>query len=794
MSEIQFTDLIVPNGGIDESKSSQAIGPTKWTSASNVEPLPDGVRRRKGSSASNAVAIQSINISHEDGTSDREFYEATSEYISQGFLTTSAITLSRIGVRLKISAGTPTEDIDAAIYTDTAGSPNAVVTGLDFSDFVNVTSASVGSEYKWIFFTVATGVALSDATTYHLVIFVNTAAGTGTDTYAIEEVTTPSGYSGGTVNYSTDGSSWTPVAAADLNFRIYAGTPAIVSIADYRLADGTSAYHLVGAGGELYKLASGVMTAVSARDRLTMTAADDTLHSWTVGNDRFLFTNGTDIAKKFYLLGGTEYYENESIAKPTATLTLTSPVNGASDLTAGTYQVDYYYWNDDLGIASDRRYNGASTTPSIVVSGGDDITISAIPTTTVRENDRATHIRFETKETGDAVFRLHKQVTIGTTSTTIITNDETTVAEYEHAIAPVHSIKAVAENQQFIAGISATPYRLMYSAIVGATSHYESFPANNFRDFGKGDGDYITALFFVPPRALVVGFKNSIWAIDPRNPGTSDRFLISRNVGIANHRAGVVVGRKLFFVSDATENKGMFVWTGSGEPANVPGIDNTFKGLNLSRLDNASCAHYAPGEDRFQWWTLLASSGSSSQDRILVYDYQLDAWTIYTKSPAGNILGNIETIGASTLLMGGRVGVEHLQDDSTQTTDSGTSYLGTVELGAMDFGIPHIKKRLRWLDYHTAPQSTGSILVNVQADYGESGMFTGSLQQIVPTAAVWATGATWDTTAKWGSTGLDKFRRTALRGSGRVFRPTFTGGSAWHIKGLSFGIQGTKKR
>ena len=92
--------------------------------------------------------------------------------------------------------------------------------------------------------------------------------------------------------------------------------------AEAQLSDAATAFHLVAAGGELYKNESGVMTAVSARDRLTMTAADDTLHSWAVGNDRYLFTNGTDIAKKFYSFGGAEYYENESIAKPTANLTL----------------------------------------------------------------------------------------------------------------------------------------------------------------------------------------------------------------------------------------------------------------------------------------------------------------------------------------------------------------------------------------------------------------------------------------------------------------------------------------
>ena len=786
--KIQFTGQIIPNGGIDESKSPQKIEPHRWSSGLNVEPLPDGVRRRAGQVASNSTALQAITISHETGTDSREFADGTSEYISQGFTTVSAISVSRVAVRLKINSGSPTGNVSAAIYANSSGSPGTVVTGADFSDFSEV-SSGIDDEFRWFYFTISTAVSLSAATVYHLVIRHTGAASTGTDNYSVQEVTTPSGYSGGTVNISTDAASWTPVAAADLNFRVYAGTEEITAIADYRLSDGATARHIVVAGSDVYKNESGTMTNVSARERLAMTSDADVHPSWAVGNDRLFLTNNTEVSKKFYVLSGTEYWENEGIAAPTASPNLAVSSTGQS-LDAGTWYVDYYYWNDDIGQPSDRRYNGAETL-SVVVASGEQIDITNLPSTTVRENDRATHIRIEVKAPSTTLFRLAKEITIGTTSTSLTDADfPTTVeAEYEHAVPPVHKVKCVAENRQFILNVDGAPYRLMFSAIVGATSYYESFPANNFRDFGKGDGDYGTALFFVPPRTLIVGFKNSIYAIDPRDPGISDRFIIAKNVGIAGHNAGIVVGNKLFFISNAEKNKGPYVWSGSGEPQYLGGIDNTFKNLNNNRFSLASCANYAPGEDRFQWWTLVSSSGQSDHDRILMFDYAIGSWSVYSKPDTGNILGTAQSSGIDRVFMGGNNGVEYQQDQGS--TDAGTSYFGTVTLGAMDFGDESSKKRMRWLDYHVKQQSAGAISVSVEADYDNLPTFTGSLDQFNSNTATW-NGFNWNG-ANWAGS-VDHLRRTPLRGAGRVFRPTFSSSSPWHIKGINFGIQGTGRR
>jgi hypothetical protein len=717
--------------------------------------------------------------------------DGTSEYIAQGFQLAATATIDRVAVRLKTYAGSPTGNVNIAIFTDATGDPNAAVTGLDFTDFGSLDSSTTTSEYLWYFFTVSAAVSLTLSTQYHLVVRHADAGATGTNTVSLQEVSTPSGYANGHVEESTTGlaASWSGTAAADLNFRIYDGTATITAIADYKLADTTTEYHLVVADGEVYKNVSGTMTPVSTRERQEFTFADTTYPSWAVGNDRWYYTNDTEVSKKFYYLSGTEYWENEGISPPTATISL--GVDSGDALADDTYYIDWLYWNDDLGILSDSRYLGADTLSQATVS--QHITISSIPATVPREGDRATHIRFYIKKDGtDTKFKYCKQIAIGTTSTTIIDTDyngRTTEGIYEHAVAPVHKIKCVAENRQFIGNIASHPYRIMFSAVVGITPHYESYPATNYRDFGKGDGDYVTALAFLPPRTLVVGFKNKIYAIDARKPKTSDRYLIADNIGIAHHLAFSVVGGKLFFMSDAEKNKGPFIWEGQGEPRPILGIDDTFKGLIATRMQYASCAQLAPGDNRYQWWTLVTGSGAT-HDTILVYDYLLGAWAKY-KKPAGrhgNVLGEIEESSVGKIYLGGYDGVEYLQD--TGSDDAGTSYTAKCALAAFDFGGPDAIKKMRFVRYVAAAKTAGSIGLAVSRDYGTRSQISTSLQHISSTGTFVLGTSTLGSSATLGGAS-DTTGRSRLRGAAIVFEPELSADTAWHLKGIAFNVQPT---
>ena len=750
--DVSWTKEIVPNGGIDETRSPTQTEDHKWTAASNVEPLPDGVRTRQGINKSNTVALQEISLEFDQGTDDREFEDGASEYISQGFTVgASDIDVSRVAVRIKNLTGTPTGDVDVAIYADsvgTPGEPGVVVTGLDFAQFSNITDAAITGEYLWHFFAVATGVTLTATDVFHLVVYHANAASTGTDNYGIEEVSTPSGYAGGKVNYATTLGSWTDVAAADLNFRVYAGVGAITGIHDYWLSDGQTQRHILTHDREVYKNSAGTITQVSGRLRESFTASANTFPSFAVGQDRLLIAHGSDMPTKFNVLAGVEGYSNQGLAPPTVDPSLAVSNTGGSLTVDHEFFVDYYYWNDDLAIRSNSRYQGISAL-SVSTSGTDlTLDITGLPAEVAREGDSATHLRVMLRDhtAGETVWTYQQQVALGTTSVKVLTRNIGTEGEYVHNVPPTHSINCVAANRQFVGGDSTYPWRLWYSLIVGAVSYYESFPTTSFRDFGQGDADYITALLFIPPRHVMVGMKNSIWIIDANRPGTSDAIRVSSGVGIAHHNAATVVGRTVFFVSDGDRSKGMYTWAGGGEPQPLFGVDDTFKALNQGRLQYASCAHYAPGDNRFQWWTLL-SSGSTG-DRILMYDYALKSWTVY--KTAGNVLGEIEVSNIERLFLGGYDGFERLADDGPQ--DDSTDITSTFTMKSYDFGSQEVRKRMRFSDYVALGKSAGSINVSLDFDFGTGLGTTATYDHIADTNI-----------GTWGAAGGDKWE-TGLRG------------------------------
>jgi hypothetical protein len=342
----------------------------------------------------------------------------------------------------------------------------------------------------------------------------------------------------------------------------------------------------------------------------------------------------------------------------------------------------------------------------------------------------------------------------------------------------------------------------MFSDISGVTPYYESFPATNKRDFGKGDGDYITALAFIPPRTLVVGFKNSMWAMDARNPGTSDRFKISEHVGIAGKKSFQVINGKLFFISDADEQKGPFVWDGQQEPQLLLGIDDTFKGLNQGRLRYASCGSLSPGDNRFQWWTLVSGSGETSHNKVLVYDYAINSWTVYNlavidratgEQQTGNVIDNVETSNVAKIYRGGDDGIEYQQDSGS--LDGTAGYDCQFTMKAFDFGDMSIHKRMRFLDLKMGEESTGALTVQIERDYGARGGLSSSIQfSNSDTSFVLGSSLLGGSDVLGGAASGVVLPRLPMRGRARVFQPTFSAQGPWYLRGLKFAIQPTGKR
>ena len=574
---------------------------------------------------------------------------------------------------------------------------------------------------------------------------------------------------------------------AKVNATAISGTPAITGILDYRLSDSTTERLLVVAGAEVYKEVSGTMTAVSPGAG-TFTPNPDNHPAMTVGSDTAFISNGIETPKKFYIRSAVERWANDGIAAPTQVPLATAASGvGSPPLAVGTWSIDYYYWNADLGTKSNTCFQGASTLTVTLTAGVQSIFIINLPTGVARVGDRATHLRISLKSPTSGLFRYAGEVSLETTTATI-TNDVTTnEPDYDDDPALIHSIATVGANQRFIAGFPASPWRVMASKVSILGAFYESFPALNYRDFGKGDGDYVTALAFISPATLIVGMKNSVWALDARRFLTSDPVLISKNVGIAGKNAFMVIGRSLFFVSDSDRTKGLMAWNGS-QVTPLVAIDKTFKGMQPTRLKYASCGHLAPGDDRFQWWTLLTESGSSP-NRVIVYDYSLDAFSVYRHS--GNVLGSaVKSGGISKIKVGGTNGI--LYDADSGTTDDGTQIAATFTSKRLDFGAPDLPKRVRFIRAEGDGLTNSSLNVKYTPDVQGFASFSGSLDFNGGTGSYLGAGVLG--AFLMGSTTPIISQRISMVGVCRNVQPEFSSSSRWSLRGFTQGVQVLRRR
>jgi len=566
---------------------------------------------------------------------------------------------------------------------------------------------------------------------------------------------------------------------------------AITGILDYRLSDGATERLLVASGAEVYKEVSGTMTVVSPNTG-TFTVNADNQPSMNVGNDTAFISNGVEVPKKFFIRSATEYWANDGISPPTATPTLATAAGGSLVIVpTGVWAVDYYYWDDVLQQKSNTKYQGAATLTVTLSAGNQKIQITNLPNDITRAGDRATHIRISLKSPASGIFRFagtaEGQVALGVTTTTITVDAMTNEPDYDDDVAPVHSIATVGANQRFVAGITATPWRVMASKIGITGAFYESFPSLSYRDFGKGDGDYVTALAFISPATLIIGMKNSVWALDARRFLTAEPVLIAKNVGIAGKNAFTVVGRALFFVSDSQRVKGMALWDGQ-QVRLFTELDTTFKSLVPGRIKYASCAHLAPGDGRFQWWTLVTSTGSTP-NRVIVYDYSLEAFSYYRHS--GNVLGTASTGTAlSRVKIGDTSG--YLWDADEGVTDDGALIAASFTAKRLDYGSPDAPKRARFIRAEGDGSTNSDLSVRFEPDQIGYPSFSAQLDFIREDGSYLGAGVLGTFVLASGSPVIST--RTGLVGVARNLQPTFYGDSRWSLRGYSLGAQVLRRR
>ena len=173
-------------------------------------------------------------------------------------------------------------------------------------------------------------------------------------------------------------------------------------------------------------------------------------------------------------------------------------------------------------------------------------------------------------------------------------------------------------NQVFVAGTSANPSRVTYSAIGDPTGWN---PANNlgagFLDFDPDDGQVITALGTVGPYVLVAKPRKLFVIIQPGNAAVAASIRrLSQNIGCVAHRSLAQDPNGTYFLA---EDRNVYVTNGTKITPLGDLIQPTFDSLTGPRSQAVGAAidgHYY----------LSVPLNSSTNDTVLDFDTVLDSW------------------------------------------------------------------------------------------------------------------------------------------------------------------------
>lgn len=313
--------------------------------------------------------------------------------------------------------------------------------------------------------------------------------------------------------------------------------------------------------------------------------------------------------------------------------------------------------------------------------------------------------------------------------------DATTLSD-QGGSPPVGKYVIVHSNRMFIAGVSGNRSRLYFSDLADP----ESWPALNFIDVGKGDGDTITG-FGILYNQLIVTKEHSVWVLQG---DAASNFVLRR----ATDEGGASAMYSMIFADNTLawmEKEGVRFFDGVRSAIASEKIKGTIDGLSERQLALVAGVSF---DDKLYF---AAPEGSSTRnDAVLVFDTHRAAWVVYRGLEAGTWCV-FRQFQADRLLFGSSLtGQVYEMDDSL--TDDGTAIDAFFVTKAVDFGAPLNQKRMRavWVTCQTPEGTSTTAEVHLRKDLGSDsaaktislGAVDINVERVIPSALGIATGRT----------------------------------------------------
>jgi hypothetical protein len=295
--------------------------------------------------------------------------------------------------------------------------------------------------------------------------------------------------------------------------------------------------------------------------------------------------------------------------------------------------------------------------------------------------------------------------------------DGTTVTN-QAGSPPICPVAIVHKNMMFLAGTATNRSRVYYSAI----GDPESWPALNYIDVGRGDGDATTGFGSILDM-LVVTKERSVWVLQGDGSASFVLRKTEDGVGAATQHSFASAKQSLAFLGRG----GVRFFDTLRTALASEKIDPTIQGLNQRQLAKAAGIHFDN-----KYMLAVPNGTSSTNNLVLVFDTFRAAWTIYDGIAAG-VWCLWRRAGRDVLIFGSAT-TGQIYEMDIGFDDDGAAIDAYAVLRALDFGAPEMLKLVRSL-YLVAAEGNGlttTAEVSFLKDLGT--VFTTAVSVTVPAA------------------------------------------------------------
>lgn len=156
-----------------------------------------------------------IDQRYESGATNDYFgYDATRQYLGQGFTPTIKGKVVKFGFQLK-TVGSPSGTITGYLYSNNSGVPGTLL-----GTYSNMSATSLTASYTWYYFTITSESApiVIPGQTYHLVLG---SSALNTTNYIHMKANASDAYTGGAASIGSSTPTWTAQPSVDEDFREY---------------------------------------------------------------------------------------------------------------------------------------------------------------------------------------------------------------------------------------------------------------------------------------------------------------------------------------------------------------------------------------------------------------------------------------------------------------------------------------------------------------------------------------------------------------------------------------------